>query len=142
MKTISSVVATAMLLASAGNLHAQAVPSPFTSHALQLDSGAIGNQGRQLVTVWSKLVQVKGANSLQLVFAKDSQLQEGSVIRITSILDSHVQFFEGWSLSEWGHRSAFFNGDSVRVELMADSALSTSGGGSISVMRAASSSIP
>ena len=119
MKTLTSLTALAVVLASGGRLEAQAIPSPYTSQAKPLDSGLIGNHGRQLLTVWSKLVQVPGAASLQLHFAKDSHLDGESLIRITSLLDGNVQFFEDWSLEEWDHRSAFFNGDRVRLDLMA-----------------------
>ena len=119
MKTLLSFAATAALFVPCGHASAQAIPSPYTTHVRALDSGPIGNQGRQLVTVWSRLVTVPGAGSLQLVFGKESNLAKDSVIRITSTLDGHVQFFEDWSLREWSHRSAYFNGDTVRLELMA-----------------------
>jgi len=42
------------------------------------------------------------------------------MLRITSLLDGAVQHLTPTTLAQWQFRSAFFNGDSVLVELFAE----------------------
>ncbi|ORZ33411.1 hypothetical protein BCR44DRAFT_1501302 [Catenaria anguillulae PL171] len=44
----------------------------------------------------------------------------GDQLRITSLQDNSVQYLNDRTIKEWNHRSAFFNGGRVRVELLAD----------------------
>jgi V8-like Glu-specific endopeptidase len=70
--------------------------------------------------VFSKTIQVKGALWLRLEFAKETRLEGTSILRITSLEDGAVQFFQAKSLSDYANLSAFFNGSSLRLDLLAD----------------------
>ncbi len=84
------------------------------------ESAAIGDGGVQATHV----VQAEGAPWLRLRF-EGVQLQPGSQLRITSLLDGAQQHLDAKTLRQWRDTSAYFNGPAVRVELIA--AAGTSG---------------
>lgn len=117
------------LLATA--LSAQAVPEESSSHFLNIDSGLVNNQSSSPATigipqvVWSKFVSVAGSAWLRLEYegvmlsgSADPSLN-GSFLRITSMLDGAVQTQHLRHIGEWQDTSAYFNGDTVLVELLA-----------------------
>ena len=63
------------------------------------------------------VVHVEGASWLRLYFA-EVLLSPGSVVRITSVLDNEVQELDAAALARWGNTSAYFNGDTVLVEVV------------------------
>jgi trimeric autotransporter adhesin len=64
------------------------------------------------------VVQARGAHWLRLTL-HNTQLANGSVLRITSLLDGAQQHLTAQTLAQWRHTSAYFNGSAVRVELIA-----------------------
>lgn len=54
-----------------------------------------------------------------VTLAGDPASGNASYLRITSYLDGRTQRLNAESLAQWAHTSAFFNGDVVRVELIA-----------------------
>ncbi len=74
-------------------------------------------QGRGEV-VASHTVEAAGAPWVRLQF-KDVRLLPGSKLRITSLQDGAVQELDARGLHQWRNTSAYFNGEAVRVELLA-----------------------
>ena len=90
-------------------------PAPLR---LQLDSGALANPRLAARTVFSEVVTVPGAAWLRLHFGS-VELDKGSRLRVSSIEDGASQFLDAAELRKWRDSSAYFNGDSVLVELVA-----------------------
>ena len=93
--------------------------------AVKVDSGAVANAGAGVV--WSHEVGVPGAAWVRLnlegtVLSGDESEGRGAHLRITSIRDGGMQTLHASHLAQWGHHSAYFNGDRVRIELIAESA--------------------
>lgn len=82
------------------------------------DSGVRSNAGDAARTVYQDVVHVKDAAWLRVYFGAVG-LDAGSFIRITSLLDNEVQELDAAGLAMWGNSSAYFNGDTVIVELVA-----------------------
>jgi hypothetical protein len=83
----------------------------------RLDSGPIANAAAS-GTVFLDVVQVRGASWLRLYFG-DVELARGSFIRITAPHDNEIQELDRRGLALWGNTSAYFNGDTLIVELVA-----------------------
>lgn len=66
----------------------------------------------------STVVRADGAPWLRLEFGS-TQLGPGAVLRLTSLLDGRQQHLTAEALRQWQGTSAYFNGDAVRVELLA-----------------------
>lgn len=92
----------------------------------RLDSGPVragGLEGGHRV-VFEGTVGVPEAVSLRLVFdgvelAGEVGSGRESYLLITSLLDGHQQYLDARHLREWRDTSAYFNGDAVRVQLLA-----------------------
>lgn len=61
-------------------------------------------------------VSVEGAAWLRLYFG-EVFLSPGSVVRVTSALDGETQTLDGPAMAMWNDTTAYFNGDTVFVEL-------------------------
>jgi len=121
--------AAAALCATA--LSAQAVPEESSSHFLNIDSGVVNNTTNTPAAigipqvVWSKFVSVAGASWLRLEYegvmlsGSPNPGLDGSFLRITSTHDGAVQTQHLRHIGEWRDTSAYFNGDTVLVELLA-----------------------
>jgi len=114
----------------AAPLGAQDTPSSIVV-ALPHDTGAVRNTSAQTQVVASFPVVVQGARWLRLHFADvalagDVFSGNGAVLRITSFYDGHVQELDALAIEQWGRSSAYFNGDSVLVEIVAPPAQDTS----------------
>jgi hypothetical protein len=83
-----------------------------------LDSGFKANAGVTAVTAFTQVVTVPDANWLRLYFG-DVVLKAGSSIRVTSRLDGEMQELDAGTLAMWSNSTAYFNGDTVTVELIA-----------------------
>jgi hypothetical protein len=64
-------------------------------------------------------VDVGGAPWMQLVFSR-VDLPGGAILRVTSPRDGHVHQLDARSAAQWHNRSAYMNGDSLVVEVLAD----------------------
>ncbi len=67
--------------------------------------------------VAAEAVHVEHASWLRLYFDR-VELTPGSFLRMTSALDGEVQELDAAGLVRWGNTSAYFNGDTVLVELV------------------------
>jgi V8-like Glu-specific endopeptidase len=115
----------------AGALCAQAAPEESSTHFINIDSGLVRNQTSTPAAiglpqvVWSKVVTVPTASWLRLEYegvllsGSAEPGFDGSFLRLTSMLDGAVQTQHLRHIGEWKDTSAYFNGDSVLVELLA-----------------------
>ncbi len=117
---VSRILCLALVLLLAGSFaaSAQTYPTDQRMQSFSLDSGMRSNAAPDEAVVWSEVVDQPGAPWLRLTFRR-VELDFGSSIRITSLLDGEVQDLNEVSLEQWQHSSAYFNGDAVRVELVA-----------------------
>jgi hypothetical protein len=83
-----------------------------------IDSGILANSDRNAVTVYRTTVKVDNAAWLRLYFDK-VDVPAGGEIRITSALDGEVQQLNAAELVMWDNSSAYFNGGTVYLELIA-----------------------
>lgn len=83
-----------------------------------MDSGKLENRGSQSEAVYSEIVSIEDAAWIRLYFDK-VELEKGSFIRITSAWDGEVQELDTAAASMWHDTSAYFNGDTVSLELVA-----------------------
>lgn len=112
-------------------LLAQAVDEDSTRHPLNIDSGLVANLNPSPAArgipgvVWSTVVTVPNAAWLRLEYrgvllsgAREPG-SDGSFLRITSLLDNQFQTQHLLHVEQWQQTSAYFNGDTVLVELLA-----------------------
>ncbi|MEM7457436.1 MAG: hypothetical protein AAF456_24090, partial [Planctomycetota bacterium] len=90
----------------------------------RVDSGTHYNSGDTPEVVWTQVVQAEGAEWIRLKFshlvlAHDEIGGTSSTIKITSLKDGATQYLDGISARQWYNSSAYFNGDAVRLELIA-----------------------
>ncbi|MGD8454665.1 MAG: GEVED domain-containing protein [Phycisphaerae bacterium] len=83
-----------------------------------LDSGVVANPETEATVVYVGEVHVPEAAWLRLYF-RDVQLDRGSTLRMTAALDGEVQELDAAGIGMWSYTSAYFNGDTVYVELIA-----------------------
>ncbi len=94
------------------------------TNAEVIDSGYVENTGGEPAVVYSTTVQVSGAHAIFLIFQQallsgDEEQGTGSYLVLTSVLDDGVQTMHASHVAQWLNRSAFFNGDSLDIELVA-----------------------
>ena len=102
------------------------ITAPLVSRqvATPVDSGLARNDGNAPKTVFSTVIQVSNAEWLrlnfdQVVLAGNEQAGTGSYLLITSLLDGASQRLHAGHVAQWQNTSAYFNGDAVRIELVA-----------------------
>ncbi|MFT7476889.1 MAG: hypothetical protein ACI80N_000159 [Gammaproteobacteria bacterium] len=108
----------------AGQASAQHSPPPTFMADYRHDTGPVENTSGERDVVASFTVWIQGASSVQLRFdevqlAGDVIGGSGSILRITSHLDGAVQEMNRYHVAEWSNRSAYFNGDTVQVDIVA-----------------------
>ena len=89
-----------------------------------VDSGLVQQRSLTPSVTWSETIQVEGATSLRLFFGavELGSLADGAPgtqLRITSLKDGATQTHDATTIVQWRNTSAFFNGNAVRVELVA-----------------------
>ncbi|MEM7201576.1 MAG: trypsin-like peptidase domain-containing protein [Planctomycetota bacterium] len=107
--------AAAFLLSSAV---AQPAPQLVEHRVHDLDSGWRHHDADGPAVVYRAVVRADGAQSLRL-FLQDTNLPQGSRLRLQSEADGAVQWFDAASLRDYAFGSAYFNGEAVSVELIA-----------------------
>ncbi len=112
-------------------LAAQAVDPQSTTHYFDVDSGYVQNALTSPAAVgvpqvvWSKVVTVDKAAWLRLEYdavvlsGSPNPGSDGSFLRLSSLRDGAVQTQHLRHVGEWGQTSAYFNGGSVMIELLA-----------------------
>ncbi|MCR9245828.1 MAG: trypsin-like serine protease [bacterium] len=121
MPRTSTTAGFAIAIASAffgPGARAQAAPLPITNRPVVVDSGYLGNPGSTANVVFHHDLVIEDAHWLRLVFGP-TNLPSGSTLRLTSLHDGAIQHFDAASLRDYGFASAYFNGKSVRLELIA-----------------------
>jgi len=113
---ISSLALVVLAGAGAVPLLAQPAPIPHHLEPYRLDSGVQKGLEAETASLFRETVRVAGVPWLRLHF-DDYNLGTQSFIRITSVADGAQQVFDADSLGDWYGNSAFFNGDTVEVEL-------------------------
>ena len=96
----------------------------FDAVVLEHDSGEVSNLGTAPEVVISFPVQLAGASWMRLYFEEvqlpgDLWAGNGAILRLTSWLDGDVQEMNSMHVDQWQHSSAYFNGDTVQVEILA-----------------------
>ena len=118
-----------VILASIGSnaVHSQ-TPSEdqLLSHVQKLDveSGILSHDGEEAKLIWEEIIEIDDAQWLRLKF---DELDLGtnplngtsSTLRITSLQDGSFQLLNAKTAVEWRNTSAYFNGNAVRLELLA-----------------------
>lgn len=90
-----------------------------------LDTGWVQHAGTTRGVAYSTIVHVANRPWIRLQFDGASLGRtpvggQPTILRITSLLDGSVQLLNGRHLQEWCNTSAYFNGDTVQVEIIAD----------------------
>ncbi|MEZ6243969.1 MAG: GC-type dockerin domain-anchored protein [Phycisphaerales bacterium] len=111
------------------NTDAELVAPPnYQEHfvAVVADSGDVTApaDAEGLVSVYAVEASAPGAPWIRLRFDKVTLAgiigtPDAAMLRITSLEDGAVQYLDAVSVKQWGLRTAYFNGDTVLVELLA-----------------------
>ncbi len=117
----------AVVLASiwlGANAHAQINHIPSQVASYDLDTGWVANVGTHKGVVGAFTVHAPDAAWMRLEFSEltlggDPGNGSGSALRITSTKDGYYQIFNAVSAAQWNNTSAYFNGNTVVVELIA-----------------------
>ncbi len=116
------------LLGTPSSSSAQAIENSSTQVALKIDSGWVENLSMLpamqniAAVVYSQIVQVPNVSWLRLQYANvqlSGEDNRKSYLRITSLFDKQFQTQNQQHVREWRDTSAYFNGDAVRIEILA-----------------------
>jgi len=113
------------IFAVAMPLAAQPQPIGQKDVAVFLDTGLVQNEAESRRVIFAEVVEVPEAPWLRLRFddavlgapAEGGQL---TTLRLTSLLDGAVQTMDPSHLRQWRNTSAYFNGDAILLEIIAD----------------------
>ena len=108
-----------------GRARAQSAPIDGLALPIVRDTGWVENTGRSAAIVASFFVSVPGAEWMRLSFSEialsgDAARGTGSKLRLVSALDGGTQELGARHCREWQDSSAYFNGDGVEVEILAE----------------------
>ncbi len=124
-------IAIALCMLVPASLCAQAAEIESTPHYFRIDSGLVSNNlsGPAAIglpqVVWSTVVSIDGVSWLRLNYGSvllsgsPNPSGDGSFLRMTSMRDGAVMTQHMRHVDEWQNTSAYFNGDAVLVELLA-----------------------
>ncbi len=96
----------------------QAVPLEQANVAVLVDTGLVANTTAKVGTIFRTVVEVPDASWIRLTF-EEARLADGTVLRMTSLADGAMQHHTAATLEQWNDTSAYFNGNAVRIELIA-----------------------
>jgi trimeric autotransporter adhesin len=116
-RRFAALACAAALSCAATVVTAQPAPRAFDTVPYRFSSPEQAAMGTGDVQA-SHVVEARGAYWLRLNL-DNTQLANGSVLRITSLLDGAQQHLTAQTLAQWRHTSAYFNGSAVRLELIA-----------------------
>jgi V8-like Glu-specific endopeptidase len=116
------VLAVAALLS--GDILAQKEAPPTVNLPFEYDSGWVENTRPNPEVVISYPIVIEGAEWMRLYFedvdlSGDLLAGTGSILRITALEDGAIQEMDSRHLEQWQNSSAYFNGDTVLVEILA-----------------------
>lgn len=114
--TVGKLVLLLLFSVAPLTLWAQPAPIPHHREPYHLDSGEHEGLAAETISVFRKVIQVEGVPWLRLHFS-NYNLGTRSYITITSELDGSQQRLDAKTMAEWQDSSAYFNGDTVEIEL-------------------------
>ena len=124
VRRVTTLVAGLLLTGTA--LAQQSLEAPLQSFdvAFAHDTGFVANLSAVPEVVISFTVHVEGAHWLRLHFssvelAGEWSSETGSILRMTSLRDAEVQELHSRGVEQWQGSSAYFNGDTLLVEVLA-----------------------
>ncbi len=122
--TIAMCIAAAICVLFGAGASAQEAPLTFDPVPIAIDSGEVANAGSHVEPVFSTIVSVQDAAWLRLrfgdvVLSGDSGAGTGAYLRITSLADGAIQTLNAVHVRQWRNTSAYFNGDSVAIDIIA-----------------------
>ena len=99
------------------------IPMNVDSGVVRIDNPQAGARDLQ-VSVWEEVIEISDSDWVRLrfsevVLAKSTENVRESYLRITSLLDGYEQYLDVASLKDWSNTTAYFNGTSVKIEIMA-----------------------
>ena len=117
-----TTVATVTICFTAVVPEATAQPAPLEQADVPVvvDSGPLVNTAEKRAVIFSEVIQVPDASWIRLTFDQVVLGGAGSVLRITGLQDNVRQHHTARTLQQWRYTSACFNGNAVRIELLAD----------------------
>ena len=119
MRSLKFAIALTVGLFATSSLAQQTLDRPISDpQDYHLDSGLLENPAIDTRTVFNNVITIKNAAWMRVYFS-DVQLQKSSFVRISSLLDEEVQELDADAIVMWNFSSAYFNGDALRVELVA-----------------------
>ncbi len=121
--TAIGVVMVTSLALPAAPATAQTSPLEQMEVPFHVDSGLVVNSTANRVAAYSTVVRVPDATWLRLQFDQvvlGESPGEPTVLRLTARADGAVQHHTTVTLGQWGNTSAYFNGDAVELEIIAD----------------------
>ena len=120
-------LAAALCVSLAATATAQeAITAPLITEPMPIDvdSGLVRNDGDTEAVIFSHTIFIPGAAALRLEF--DEALLSGfvsdgsgSYLRIRSLFDGGEQRLDARHVEQWQNTSAYFNGDEVTIEIVA-----------------------
>jgi V8-like Glu-specific endopeptidase len=108
------IVLLATLPAAAQQTLSKPLPEPML---YRTSTGPLSNPDTAERLLHDERVHIAGAAWMRLYFG-NVELGRGSYLRITSEADGEVQLLDAEALAMWSDSTAYFNGDTVRVELV------------------------
>ncbi|MCP3905896.1 MAG: hypothetical protein GY715_19910 [Planctomycetes bacterium] len=104
---------------------AQSQPPGEIEAGFDIDSGWVRNHARQRGVIYSKAIIVPQAAWLRLRFddVKLGSIRgkgQPTILRLTSLADGAEQRMNSKHVQQWQNTSAYFNGDAVLLEIVAD----------------------
>jgi V8-like Glu-specific endopeptidase len=125
------MAALALLSAAVAVAASPNAPLEQTTLSVSVDSGVVRNTAADRRAVFKAVVRAPDAPWIRLKFdaAELGAAPEGgrpTVLRLTALADGAVQHLDAEGLVQWRMSSAYFNGDAVGLELIADPAAAPS----------------
>ena len=109
----------AALLAPLSPLFAQTSAPPSQAVPVWVASGNHDNLSPLEGVVWSDFVSAPAGTPWVRLYFHSVSLAEGSYLRLVSLRDGDVMTMRQEHMAQWNYSSAYFNGDSVLVQLVA-----------------------
>ena len=116
----------ALIGALCGSGFAQEAPPPSIPVSYSYDTGWVENRSSKRIVTISFTVYQPQAEWMRLYFqdvhlGRNPQVPgQGSILRMTAFKDGAVQEMNATHVDQWQNSSAYFNGESVQVEVLAD----------------------
>jgi hypothetical protein len=119
MRTFRTLIAIAMLVPALPALAQVTFDRPLADPVpYEIDSDWLTNSSGQSQVIHQEVLHIDGAAWLRVYFG-DVELGSGSLLRLTAPADGEVQELDSAGLALWSNSSAYFNGDTVLVEIVA-----------------------